>query len=106
MDKVKMIKKDAKISMTFGTGFIEKLQKLFYHLTINVKMEDIKKYQELVENKQPFTEEWMEHLTTVSMLLRELENNAEKQGFTYEEDLQSIIPDDSSLPDQFPEQPE
>lgn len=106
MDKVKMIKKDAKISIEVGTGFLQKLQKLFYYLTANVGIEDIKKYQELVESKQPFTEDWMDHLTTISILLKELEDNAEKQGFTYEEDLQNVIPSADSLPDQFPEQPE
>lgn len=106
MDKVKRIRKDAKISIEFGTGFIEKLQKLFYYLTAEVGIEDIKRYQELAENKQPFTEDWMEHLTTVSILLRELEESAEKQGFTYEEDLQSVIPSIDSLPDQFRELPE
>jgi hypothetical protein len=106
MDKVKMIKKDALIKVEIGSGFLQKLQKLFYYLTTEVGIEDIKKYQELAENKQPFTEDWMEHLTTVSILLKELEENAEKQGFTYEEDLQNIIPSTDSLPDQFLEQPE
>jgi len=106
MDKVKRIKKEALIKIEVGTGFLEKLQKLFYYLTAEVGIEDIKKYRELAENKQPFTEDWMDHLTTVSILLKELEENAEKQGFTYEDDLQNVMPSVDSLPDQFLELPE
>jgi hypothetical protein len=106
MDKVKMIKKEAVIKIEIGTAFLQKIQKLFYYITANAGIEDIKRYEELAKNNQPFDEDWMEHLTTISSLLRELEENADKQGFIYEEDLQNVIPSADSLPDQFPEQPE
>ncbi len=113
MDKVKMIKKDAKINIEIGTGFLQKLQKVMFYIISNVTEEDIKRYAE--ESKAytsavGFSEEWMEHITTISVLIKELEEKAESQGAVYEKNIDEAIKDanteDSSPLPQSPEQPE
>lgn len=86
MEKVIVIKKEAMVPITLGTGMIQRLQKIFAFIVTNVSPEDIELYKELVGNNKPVTEEWMEHLTTISMLLVSLEEQAIKTGQTYEED--------------------
>lgn len=89
MPKVKMIKSDALIDIQIGTGFMQKLQQLLLFITKDVDVDEIKAYKDIVDAKIPFTEEWMEHLTVVSVLLKELEEKAEEQGFIYEDDIES-----------------
>jgi hypothetical protein len=96
MDKVTMIKHDAVIDIKIGTGFLQKLQKMLVFLTIDLKPEDLEIYKNLNEKGEEFTEPWMDHLTTLSILLKEIETKAEEQGFTYEGDISdTIIPRES-----------
>ena len=96
MEKVKMIKHDAVIDIKIGTGFLQKLQKMLLFMTIDLTPEDMELYKKLNENNEELTEPWMEHLTTLSILLKEIETKAEEQGFTYEGDISdTIIPRES-----------
>jgi hypothetical protein len=38
-----------------------------------------------------FSEDWMNNLTTISVLLKEIEVEAEKQGHTFESNLEDAI---------------
>lgn len=113
MSKVKMIKKDAKINIEIGTGFLQKLQKLMMYVVADLKEEDVKRYSEESKTYDAavgFSEDWMEHLTTVSILIKEIEEKAEAQGAVYEKDIDEAIQEinteeNSPLP-QSPEQPE
>lgn len=85
-----MIKQDAIIKIEIGTGFLQKLQKLFVFLASELTAEQLELYKKVAETKKPeedFPEEWMDQLTTISVLLREIETKADEQGFTYEEEI-------------------
>ena len=86
-----MIKHDAIIDIKIGTGFLQKLQKMLLFMTIDITPEDMELYKELTEKNEELTEPWMEHLSTLSILLKEIETKAEEQGFTYEGDISDTI---------------
>ena len=93
MDKVKMIKKDALINITIGAGMLQKLQKIMFGIAAEISPEQLEEYKKEMENfKQgdEFSEPWMESLTTLSILITECEKEAEKQGFTFEDDINNI----------------
>lgn len=113
MDKVKMIKKDAIIKIEVGVGILQNLHKLLMYIASELQPDDIKKYTEECKTYDPsvgFSEEWMHHISTVSVLIKEIEDKAEEQGGVYEASLDEAVKEvnseNSSLPDQSPEQPE
>ena len=87
MDKIKMIKPDAIIDIKIGTGFLQQIQQLLMFLAKDLTPEQLEQYKKEADEKVPFTEEWMSHITTISILLKEIETKADEQGFTYEEEL-------------------
>jgi hypothetical protein len=96
MEKVKMIKKDAIIQIGIGTGYLQQLQKLILFLVKDLKEEQLDDYKKQVEiktkdNDYEFTEEWMNGLTTISILLRDIENKADEQGDSYEADMSEAL---------------
>jgi hypothetical protein len=91
MEKVKMIKHNAVIDIKIGTGFLQKLQKMLLFITMDITPEEMNLYKTLTEKNEELTEPWMEHLTTLSILLKEIETKAEEQGFTYEGDISDTI---------------
>jgi hypothetical protein len=113
MEKIKMIKKDARIAIEVGTGFLQNLQKVMMYIVAELNQEDIQRYSEESKTYDPsvgFSEEWMEHLATIAVLIKEIEDKAETQGATYEKDFDENMDDfnteeNSPLP-QSPEQPE
>ena len=85
-----MIKQDAIIKIEIGTGFLQKIQKLFVFLINDLTPEQLELYKKEAETKKPeedFSEEWMEQLSTLFILLKEIETKANDQGFTYEEEI-------------------
>ena len=86
MSKITLIKKDAIVKIEIGTGFLQRLQKLMLDMASEITPEQLEEYKKLSENKQPFTEDWKEHLTTITILLKEIEQKAIEQGCTFEED--------------------
>lgn len=90
MSTLKMIKHDAIVKIEIGTGFLQKLQRVFIFLASELNAEQLELYKKVAETKKPeedFPEEWMDQLTTISVLLKEIETKAEEQGFTYEEEI-------------------
>lgn len=85
--KIKMIKKDAIMDIKIGTGFLQRLQKMLIYLSKDASEEDMRRYGEMAKNNEEFTEDWMEHLMTMTILLKEIETKAEEQGHTYEDDI-------------------
>ena len=89
-----MIKKDAQIDIKIGTGFVQKLQKVMMQLAAELTPEQLELYKTEAgsfKEGSEFTEEWMTSITTISMLLREIETEAEKQGFIYEGNINDAI---------------
>jgi hypothetical protein len=95
--KLKMIKKDASVDIKIGAGFLQKIQKIMFYIASGVTPEQVEQYkaeaEKFTENSE-FSEEWMEHLNTISILIREIEAKATEQGFTYEEDIDNIMPEE------------
>lgn len=86
MEKITVINKDAQVPIVFGTEFIFRLQKLFAFLVSNISEEELEEYKKQSKEGTPFTEDWMDHLTTVSFLLIKIEEQAKAHNMTTEED--------------------
>jgi hypothetical protein len=82
---MRLLKNDAIVKIEIGSGFMQRLQRIFLHLAKDLTQEQLEAYRELAEKKEPFTEDWMEHITTLTVLLKEIESKAIEQGLTYEE---------------------
>ena len=96
MDKIKMIKKDAVIQVGIGTGFLQQIQKVVLFLVKDIKQEQLEDYKKQAElkskdNSYEFTEEWMTAFTTLSILLRDIEQKADEQGHSYEADMDEAL---------------
>jgi len=96
MEKVTMIKKDAIVQVGIGTGFLQQIQKVILFLAKDLKQEQLDDYKKQAElkskdNTHEFTEEWMNALTTLSILLRDVEKKAEEQGLSYEADMSEAM---------------
>jgi hypothetical protein len=91
MEKIKLIKPDAIIDIKIGTGFLQQIQHVLMFLAKDLTTEQLTQYKKEAEEKVPFSEEWMTHITTVSILLKEIETKAEEQGYTYEGDVSEVI---------------
>jgi hypothetical protein len=87
MSSIKMIKPDAIIEIKIGTGFLQKLQNVTLFLTRDLTPEQLENYKNEAETNTGFSEEWMDHVTTMGTLLKELENNADLQGFSFDQEV-------------------
>jgi hypothetical protein len=93
MSEITMIKKDASVNITMGTGFILKIQQMLPHLIENVTSEQIAEYKKLLEEGvEDFPEPWMEHVKTLTILISTIEIEAVKQGATYKENIDTPTP--------------
>lgn len=95
---IKMIKKDAVINIKIGTGFLQKLQKIMFYIISELKPEDLERYKTEAQNLKQgdeFSEDWMEHLTSISLLIKEIESEAEKQGFTYDGNMDDVTKEEN-----------
>ena len=122
LPSVKVIQKDAIIKLEIGTSIIEKLQEVLEYFAKQITQEQIDKYSveaadydKISRKEKEFTEEWMAPVTTLSFFLKEIQNQADLQGFTKETNLEdyikaklseaeSIFPsieEDNQLTDQF-----
>lgn len=90
MSNIKMIKKDAAIQVTFGSGFIQKIQAIVVHMVNERTDEELTEFQRLAQANEELTLEWMEHLSTMMLLMNEIETKAEEQGFTYDADINQL----------------
>lgn len=85
MSTVQMIKKDAIINVQISSGFLQKLQQMLAALIAERTDEEIENLKQLMESKpQEITEEWMEHIVILVTLVNGIQNEAIKQGATYE----------------------
>jgi hypothetical protein len=95
MDKIKMIKKNAIIDIKIGTGFIQKLQQLLIQIASELTPEQLEQYKketaDFKDISHEFSEPWMNSLTTISILLRDIESEASIQGKTYEGSIEDAI---------------
>jgi hypothetical protein len=106
--QVTMIKKDAVIDIKVGAGFMGRLQQTFNFITKPLTKEDVEKYTEELKNitseNTEFSEPWMTALSCVTLLLKNLEEEAKKQGHTYVKEISEDASKPSQLDDLFTEE--
>lgn len=106
MSKVTMIKNDAVVSIQVSAGFLAKIQKMMIGIISEKSSEEIEQFKkevedlkkesaENVQNKE-LSEDWMESLYTLTLLVTEIEKTLIKEGHTYEEEITS---ENTTLPE-------
>jgi len=90
MSNIKMIKKDAAIQITIGSGFMQKIQAVVLHMVSERTDEELTEFQRQAVAKEELTLDWMEHLSTMMLIMNEIEIKAEEQGFTYDADVTEL----------------
>ena len=90
MSNIKMIKKDATIQVTIGSGFMQKIQAVVLYMVSERTDEELSEFQRQAVAKEELTLDWMEHLSTMMLLMNEIETKAEEQGFTYDADVTEL----------------
>ncbi len=90
MSNIKMIKKDAAIQITIGSGFMQKIQAVVLYLVSDRTDEELAEFQRQAVAKEELTLDWMEHISTMMLLMNEIETKAEEQGFTYDADVTQL----------------
>ena len=89
MAKATFIKQDAKIQIQVSTAFIQKVQKVLTTLISEVSDEEYEAYKRAIQdvNLTELPENWMDNIAILASLVALIEQEAEKQGFTYEQDI-------------------
>jgi hypothetical protein len=115
---LKLIKKDAIINVKISAGLTEKLISCLTFLRKTLSPEQIDKYheelqfiQDIYRNEKKFSEEWMYAVTTISILLNDIQREAELQGLTTEVSTEDYLKffinkEDNQSADQSQLQPE
>ena len=113
MSKIKMIKGDAIVNIKIGAAFLGRLQKVMFGIVTEKSQEDIENFKKESEEfsksqsaNPEFSEDWMNHLFTMSVLISEVEQTIINEGLTFDKEIEDDIKEDNSLPDQFQVQPE
>ena len=92
---VKTIKKDAIVTIKFGAGMIQLVQQSIMLLTKDRTQEELEKFGKEVANYNStgamLSEEWMNILLTLTILIKELEIQAEKQNMITEVHIDELV---------------
>lgn len=95
MSAIKMIKPDAIVKIEIGALFMQRIQKLFLYLANNLTPEQLENYKEqAAKSLDSFTEEWMDHVTTLSILLKEIETKAIEQNLAFDQNVEDSTQED------------
>ena len=96
--EIVVIDKNAIVKFTVTAGMIERLQGVMSYLIkekteeqFQAFYEEFKSYNEIAKGQKAFTEEWMTPLTTMVLFLKEIEKEADVQGFLIKVDLEEYI---------------
>jgi len=79
-EKHDIILPDAIVSVRISTGFYQKLQSVLNAVTKNKTKDEINKAYAQIKAKK-ITEEWVQQLETMFILLKEFQEEAKKAGF-------------------------
>jgi hypothetical protein len=83
---LKFLKTDAIVNIGIGSGFVQRIQQIVMYIIKDVPKDKLEEYKQLIKEGKEMNEPWMEHLTTLSVLLREIEVKADEQNLSYEMD--------------------
>lgn len=88
MPVVTMIKKDAVVNVPIPAGFFSRIQQVLTSMVSERSQEEINEFQQMISKKNfEFPEEWMDNLFTLTVFLQSVEQEAVKQGHTYEKEI-------------------
>jgi hypothetical protein len=97
---VKKIKKGTPIQFVANSNMIAKLYEALNFFFKEITAEQVEKYKkeiqfllEINQKKKQFSEEWMIHVTTLTIIVQQLEGAAEEQGLVYEEPAETTLKD-------------
>lgn len=90
---LKFLKNDAIVKIGLGAGFVLKLQQVLMHILNDIPKEKIEEYKQLLAEQKELNEPWMEPVTTLSVLLREIEVKADEQDLSYESEMPNLEED-------------
>lgn len=92
MSKITVIKGDAVVSIKIGAGFLQKLQKIMINIISDKSAEDLDVFKQAMEsrkdNNADLPEPWMDDLSTLTILINEIETTLIKEGFTEEQEIE------------------
>lgn len=97
MATIKMIKKDAIVKIDVGTGFIQNLQGVLMFIANQHTTDELLDFKNRANNKEPL-EDWMNHLITISTLVKEIETKADQQGFVIDQESDLNVEEDLPSP--------
>lgn len=88
MSTVKMVKKDALITIKIGTEYLQRFQQLLSNLASQQSPEELDTFRDLIaKGDTEFPEQWMENLYVISSFIHNIETEATAQGHTYEQSI-------------------
>jgi len=85
-EQLKFLKQDAIIEMKISTSFVSRIQQLLFYILKDISKEKLEEYKIIIEQKKESDDEIVEHIITLSALLKDIEDKADEQGLTYEGD--------------------
>lgn len=91
MGIIKVIKSDAIVNIEIGTGFLQKLQKVYFYMIQQLTPEQIEMYNKCAEGNLEFPDEIMDYVMTMTVLIKEIEEKANSLGLVTDQE----IPDDT-----------
>lgn len=83
---LKFLKKDAVVKIEISSSFSYRIQQLLFFILRDIPKEKLEEYKTIIEEKQQPADDIVEHIITISALLKEIEDKADEQGLTYEAD--------------------
>jgi len=83
---LKFLKKDAVVKIEISSSFSYRIQQLLFFILKDIPKEKLEEYKTIIEEKQQPADDIVEHIITISALLKEIEDKADEQGLTYEAD--------------------
>jgi hypothetical protein len=96
--KIKLIDKNAIINLPVSSGMIEKLQETVTYFAKDLTEEQLNQYAKelpdyiaISKKEKNFSEPWMYAMTTLTFLLKDIEKQADLQGYSKEVDAQAYI---------------
>jgi hypothetical protein len=85
-ETLKFLKNDALVKIVVSSSFVSRLQQLLFFIIKDVSKEKLEEYKRLIEEKKESDDEILDHIITISALLKDIEDKADEQGLSFESD--------------------
>lgn len=92
-ETLKFLKNDALVKIVVSSSFVSRLQQLLFFIIKDVPKEKLEEYKRLVEEKKESDDEILNHIITISALLKDIEDKADEQGLSFESDDPTTQPE-------------